>query len=213
MQLNLAFDSPFAAPGHSESVEALEPLEPLEPREPFEPPTFVFVRHPRARRYVVTVRDDGVVRVTVPRRGSMREAREFAATQEQWIERQRRRLEQERSAVTPVADDARRQARMRARRELPSRLMTLAAEHGLTVSKISVRNQKWRWGSCSRRGHICLNWRLVETPAWVRDYVMIHELMHLRQMNHSRKFWKLVAQACPDYQAARQWLREHGRSL
>ena len=71
---------------------------------------------------------------------------------------------------------------------------------GLTVSKVSVRNQKWRWGSCSRRGHICLNWRLVETPAWVRDYVMIHELMHLRQMNHSRKFWKLVAQACPDYQ-------------
>jgi predicted metal-dependent hydrolase len=143
----------------------------------------------------------------------MREAREFAARQEQWIERQRRRLEQERSAVPPVAEDARRQARMRARRELPSRLMTLAAEHGLTVSKISVRNQKWRWGSCSRQGHICLNWRLVETPAWVRDYVMIHELMHLRQMNHSRKFWKLVAQACPDYQAARQWLREHGRSL
>jgi hypothetical protein len=207
MQLNLAFDSPFAAPGHSESVEPPAPLEPLEPRN------ILFVRHPRARRYVVTVRDDGVVRVTVPRRGSMREAREFAARQEEWIERQRRLLEQERSAVSPVAEDARRQARLRARRELPPRLIALAGEHGLIVSKISVRNQKWRWGSCSRRGHICLNWRLVETPTWVRDYVMIHELMHLRQMNHSEKFWKLVAQACPDYQAARQWLREHGRSL
>jgi predicted metal-dependent hydrolase len=207
MQLNLAFDSPFAAPGRSESVERPAPLESLEP------PNILFVRHPRARRYVVTVRDDGVVRVTVPRRGSMREAREFAGRQQAWIERQRRLLEQERSAAPPVEEDAMRQARMRAGRELPPRLMTLAAEHGLTVSKISVRNQKWRWGSCSRRGHICLNWRLVETPAWVRDYVMIHELMHLRRMDHSRKFWKLVAQACPDYQAARQWLREHGRSL
>jgi predicted metal-dependent hydrolase len=207
MQLNLAFDSPFAAKGRSESVEPQAPLEPLEPRN------ILFVRHPRARRYVVTVRDDGVVRVTVPRRGSMREAREFAARQEEWIERQRRLLEQERSAVLPVAEDARRRARLRARRELPPRLIALAGEHGLIVSKISVRNQKWRWGSCSRRGHICLNWRLVATPAWVRDYVMIHELMHLRQMNHSGKFWKLVAQACPDYQAARQWLREHGRSL
>jgi predicted metal-dependent hydrolase len=204
MQLNLAFDV---------SLENREPLEPLEPLKPLEPPKILFVRHPRARRYVVTVRDDGVVRVTVPRRGSMREAREFAARQEEWIERQRRRLEQERSAVPPAAEDARRQARMRATRELPPRLMTLAAEHGLTVSKISVRNQKWRWGSCSRRGHICLNWRLVETPAWVRDYVMLHELMHLRRMDHSRKFWKLVAQACPDYQVARQWLREHGRAL
>jgi predicted metal-dependent hydrolase len=204
MQLNLAFDLSL---GNRDRSEPLEPLEPLKP------PNILFVRHPRARRYVVTVRDDGVVRVTVPRRGSMREAREFAGRQQKWIERQRRRLEQERSAVPQGAEDARHQARTRARRELPPRLMTLAAEHGLTVSKISVRNQKWRWGSCSRRGHICLNWRLVETPAWVRDYVMIHELMHLRRMDHSKKFWKLVAQACPDYQAARQWLREHGRSL
>jgi predicted metal-dependent hydrolase len=203
MQLNLAFDSPLA------NRERSEPLEPL---EPFEPPTFVFVRHPRARRYVVTVRDDGVVRVTVPRRGSMRGAREFAARQEQWIERQRRRLEQERSAAPPVAEDARRQARTLARRELPSRLMTLAAEHGLTVSKISVRNQKWRWGSCSRRGHICLNWRLVETPAWVRDYVMIHELMHLRRMDHSPKFWKLVEAACPTFQTSRAYLRAQART-
>jgi predicted metal-dependent hydrolase len=207
MQLHLAFDLSLG------NQERSEPLEPIEPLEPLEPLKLLFVRHPRARRYVVTVRDDGVVRVTVPRRGSMREAREFAGRQQEWIERQRRRLEQERSAVPQGAEDARHQARTRARRELPPRLMVLAAAHGLTVSKISVRNQKWRWGSCSRRGHICLNWRLVETPAWVRDYVMLHELMHLRRMDHSRKFWKLVAQACPDYQAARQWLREHGRSL
>jgi predicted metal-dependent hydrolase len=93
------------------------------------------------------------------------------------------------------------------------RLLTLAARFGLAVTKVSVRNQKWRWGSCSRRGHICLNWRLVKTPDWVSDYVMIHELMHLKRMDHSRTFWKLVAAACPEYQSARRWLREHGPSL
>jgi predicted metal-dependent hydrolase len=93
------------------------------------------------------------------------------------------------------------------------RLLELAAEVDLAVSKVSVRNQRWRWGSCSPNGHVCLNWRLVSMPPWVRDYVMIHELMHLRRMDHSKKFWKLVAQACPDYEAARRWLRDHGRAL
>jgi predicted metal-dependent hydrolase len=186
-----------------------------QPGLPFEPeyPPPVFVRHARARRYVVSVRDDGGVRVTLPRWGSMREARAFADEQRAWIERQRSRLAHERERAPFVPDDVRRTAWARAKQELPPRLLALAADLGLTVTKVSVRNQKWRWGSCSRRGHICLNWRLVRTPDWVRDYVMIHELMHLRRMDHSRKFWGLVAGVCPDYQVARRWLREHGRSL
>ena len=90
-------------------------------------------------------------------------------------------------------------------------MLELAARHGLNVSRVSVRNQRWRWGSCSRNGHICLNWRLVQMPPSVRDYVMIHELMHLKRMDHSPRFWKLVAAACPDYAAARDWLRHHAR--
>lgn len=103
--------------------------------------------------------------------------------------------------------------RERAGRELPARLMELAAEHGVTVRRISVRNQRSRWGSCGRDGHICVNWRLVRMPAWVRDYVLIHELMHMRRLDHSAKYWALVAAACPNYEAARRWLRLHGRSL
>jgi predicted metal-dependent hydrolase len=174
----------------------------------------VFVRHPRARRYVVSVKEDGAVRVTLPCWGTMREARAFAGRLDGWIEKQRRRLERDRSTRAPeVLDRLRREARARATRELPPRLLELAAAHGLAVSKVSVRNQRWRWGSCSPSGHVCLNWRLVSMPPWVRDYVMIHELMHLRRMDHSRKFWKLVAQACPDYEAARRWLRQNGRTL
>ena len=71
-----------------------------------------------------------------------------------------------------------------ARRELTARTAQLATQHDLTVSRITVRNQRSRWGSCSRRGTISLNWRLIQAPAYVLDYIILHELMHLREHNH-----------------------------
>jgi hypothetical protein len=96
-----------------------------------------------------------------------------------------------------------------AARELPPRVLELAARHGLTVRRITVRSQKSRWGSCSRRGTISLNWRLIQTPAFVSDYICLHELVHLRQMNHSPGFWQEVERVCPDYRMAKHWLKEH----
>jgi len=171
----------------------------------------VFVRHPKARRYILRVVPDGRVRVTVPRWGSKREAARFAEREARWIERERQRLRSE-AVDRPVESAAvDRDALARARRELPARLLELAAQHGLTVSRVSIRNQRWRWGSCSPEGHICLNWRLVDMPRSVRDYVLIHELMHLKRLDHSPRFWKLVAAACPGYQAARAFLRTYRR--
>jgi predicted metal-dependent hydrolase len=184
------------------------------------PPQYLFVRHPRARRYLIRVTEDGTVRVTVPRWGSKREAAAFAARERAWIEKQlcradaeRKAREREQSTTSgeagggrPNADELR-ALRERAKKELPPRLLELAAQHGLAVTRISIRNQRWRWGSCSRNGHICLNWRLVTMPEPVRDYVLIHELMHLKRMDHSPKFWNLVAQAFPPYKEARAWLR------
>ena len=112
-----------------------------------------------------------------------------------------------------LAPEVARELRARAVRDLPPRLLELAAEHGLDVSRVSVRNQRWRWGSCSPTRHICLNWRLIEMPDSVRDYVMIHELMHLKRMDHSPKFWTLVERACPGYRDARAWLRAHQHAL
>jgi predicted metal-dependent hydrolase len=103
--------------------------------------------------------------------------------------------------------------RQLATRELPPRVLELAARHGLTVRRITVRNQKSRWGSCSRRGTISLNWRLIQTPAFVSDYICLHELMHLRQMNHSPGFWREVERACPNYRMAKRWLKEHSGLL
>jgi predicted metal-dependent hydrolase len=180
---------------------------------PLEPP-LAFVRHPRARRYVVRVRADGSVRVTIPRWGSRREAEAFAAAERPWIHKQLARVATERRAVGERVTAADVYALKKlAQRTLPARLFELARLHGLQVSAVSVRDQRWRWGSCSRAGRICLNWRLMRMPDAIRDYVMIHELMHLKRMDHSPAFWSLVAQACPEYLAARRWLREHQAGL
>jgi predicted metal-dependent hydrolase len=100
-----------------------------------------------------------------------------------------------------------------AAKELPPRVHELAAVHQSPVRRISVRNQRSRWGSCSRRGTISLNWRLIQAPAAVRDYLILHELMHLREMNHSERFWARVAEVCPGWREAEHWLKRNGSLL
>lgn len=211
----------------------------------------VFVRHDRARRYVLRLCPDGTARVTVPRRGSLREARAFVESQAGWLTRQLARQHTEISRdrhwrdgtsilfrglevslrielaeggvrvrfadqvveVGTNAMDVRKATEEHLRRlaaaTLPGRVFELAGLHHLPVRRVSVRNQCSRWGSCSRRGTISLNWRLMQMPDRVRDYVIWHELMHLREMNHSDRFWREVAAVCPDFKEARRWLRTH----
>ena len=101
----------------------------------------------------------------------------------------------------------------RARIELPARAWELAAETGTGIKNVTIRNQRSRWGSCSARGTISLNWRLVQTPDFVRDYIIYHELMHLREMNHSARFWARVEAVYPAWRAADRWLKRQGSLL
>lgn len=173
---------------------------------------FQVVRHGRARRYVLRMTDAGVLRLTVPRRASLEAGLRFVRTQAEWVERERVRREQR---VAQRRESGYDEAEMRARalEELPARCLELAAQHGERVERVVVRNQRSRWGSCSTRGTISLNWRLMLMPPDVRDYVMLHELMHLRQPNHSRAFWREVAIVCPTWREAERWLRKHGQKL
>ena len=233
MQLHL----PFAGPDAPVPAEAI-----------------LFVRQRRARRYILRVRPDGSIRVTIPRGGSRREASAFLERHARWAERERARvaalhapaawpaghvvlldgqpvrldIEEAagrrvltlgglRSAVPGDATDLRpaaeRLLRRLAARVLGPQLQALAARHGLAVRRILIRNQRTRWGSCSRAGVIALNFRLVQMPGAVREYVLLHELMHLRQQNHSRRFWRLVEDVCPEFREAEQWLKGPGRAL
>ncbi len=217
-----------------------------------QPVPLLLVRHPRARRYVLRLRPDGTVRVTVPRSGSLSEARRFAQRNLGWLEAQLQRrpttpplpvewrpgsevmfrgeLARVEVAVSgsmgirlgaetwsttnlDLTGDLRpaieEHLRRLAEQELPVRLMELAADHQLCVRRVTIRNQRSRWGSCSRSATISLNWRLIQTPPFVRDYILLHELMHLREMNHSRRFWRQVETVCPNYRTAEQWLKQH----
>ena len=120
----------------------------------------------RARRYVMRVRPDGDLRVTIPRGGSQAEARRFAERHMDWARRQRARVIEGRR---PAALDS--QLRAQAAETLPPQLRALAATHGFTVNRVTIRNQRSRWGSCSSRGHITLNFRLMLMPPEVREYI------------------------------------------
>jgi predicted metal-dependent hydrolase len=100
-----------------------------------------------------------------------------------------------------------------ARSELPKRTRAMADAHDVSIHSVSVRNQSSRWGSCSDRGVISLNWRLVQTPFWVRDDIIVHELMHRREMNHSIRFWRLVAKASPRWRDAEAWISQNAFEL
>lgn len=212
-----------------------------------------FVRVRTARRYILRIRPDGTLRVTVPRGGSRREAEQFVRRHQRWIARERGRVLVEhaprawqhgseillngepvsicveqrgeqtiisygpRQIVARATSDVRAaieaDLRSLAKTDLVARLKTLAAEQGLRVGAVSIRNQRSRWGSCARNGNIALNFRLVQMPPGVRDYVLLHELMHIKQQNHSPKFWRLVEAVYPAFREAERWLRTTGKSL
>jgi predicted metal-dependent hydrolase len=88
-----------------------------------------------------------------------------------------------------------------------------APELGVEPARIQIRDQRSRWGSCSTRGTLSFNWRLVLAPFDVLDYVVVHELCHLREPNHSRRFWNLVEERRPEWRSHRDWLHEHGPEL
>lgn len=88
-----------------------------------------------------------------------------------------------------------------------------AKKLGRRINRITVRDTRSRWGSCSSTGNLSFSWRLIFAPSEVMEYVVAHEVAHLRYMNHSDKFWNMVAYLCPDYEVAKEWLKLHGREL
>lgn len=97
--------------------------------------------------------------------------------------------------------------------EIKSRAEHYASHIGKRVNRVSVRDTRSRWGSCSSTGNLSFSWRLIFAPVEVMDYVVAHEIAHLRHMNHSPAFWSLVEYLCPDYEVAKEWLRIHGKHL
>jgi len=103
--------------------------------------------------------------------------------------------------------------RQQAERFIKKRADELCPRLGVTYGRLTVRGAKTRWGSCSQKANLNFNWKLMMAPEPVIDYVIIHELAHLKEMNHSKDFWKLVAEHCPQWRKHKRWLKEHESEL
>jgi hypothetical protein len=213
-------------------------------------------RHRQARRYTLRIQSaTREVILTIPPRGTLKEAREFAQQHGSWIAARLGRLPEAvpfaDGVVVPLRGVPHRIAHRRgvrgtvwtetdtsgepvlcvagnaphidrrvgdflrreARRDLETASLRFAAELGVAVRRVTVRDQASRWGSCSTTGMLSFSWRLILAPPHVLDYLAAHEVAHLIEMNHSARFWRLVQRLCPDHERAKVWLDVHGTDL
>jgi predicted metal-dependent hydrolase len=160
----------------------------------------------RARAMRVEVHPDARVVVTVPRWFSSSGVERFIAKHARWIERALARTRGKRVIRFSRGDiDA---LKKEALAIAQARCAQVARVYGVHYKKISIRAQKSRWGSCSQKGTLSFNYKIAALPAHVCDYIIVHEICHLLEMNHSKKFWQQVARMVPEHQKIRKELRD-----
>ena len=164
---------------------------------------------PRARRARIELPPGRAPLLVVPRGTSERQVRLLIARWEPWVERQLARRAPG-PALEPITErEGRRRARAAAERIAAEEAVRL----GVAYTRIRIADQRSRWGSCSSRGTLSFNWRLALAPPAVLDYVVVHEVCHLREPNHGPRFWTFVERLRPGYREPKRWLREHGHAL
>lgn len=166
------------------------------------------------------INEDGSVLVRAPYYATKRQVEYFINEKQHWIYTTREEVLR-RAATKPVisptlqkqADFVEKQFRKAAREYIPSRVSYYHTFTGGNYTSITIRDQKSRWGSCSSRGTLSFNYRLMMAPPAILDYVVVHELCHLTHMNHSKEFWNMVASILPNYKESKKWLKDHGDEL
>ena len=167
-----------------------------------------YVRSLRARRLRITIKPDPAVVVTVPRRGSMEEAQQFLASKQAWIKKHLDQMARQNREMPSI--DLQKVDLKKAQDELFNRLDEFSAQHNLLYRRASFRCQKTKGGSCSSQNTISLNINIVFLPKHLQDYILLHELVHIRHKNHSPKFWAELDQHCGGRaKAMRNELKSH----
>lgn len=174
----------------------------------------------RSNRKTVAIQVNSDLSVTVraPRSASEKDIEEILKKKEAWISKHIEKIKEakERFEAEPTEKLTREKVIALAEEALkviPERVEYFAKVIGVTYGKITIRNQKTRWGSCSSKGNLNFNCLLMLAPPEVLDYVVIHELCHRKQMNHSKAFWLEVEKVLPNYKEVRKWLKEEGSQM
>lgn len=166
----------------------------------------------RGKSLRIIVRRDGAVVLSLPRWVSVSAGKRFLLSKKEWVLAAKKRVEKFPPRLLNQGD----QAEYAAHKETARRVITERVHHYQSLYKVrykrlAIRNQRSRFGSCSAQGNLNFNYRLLFLPEHLRDYVIVHELCHLRELNHSPKFWALVAETIPDYQARKRDLQAFSR--
>ena len=161
------------------------------------------------RTIALQIKPDGEILVRCPRKLPEREVASFVDSKRSWLEKYLRRQK----PVVALSDAQLKELAQRAREDLTARVERLAPLVGVSWGRITIRSQRTRWGSCSGKGNLNFNCLLMLAPEQVRDYVVVHELCHRKEMNHSVRFWAMVEKLQPDYKLSRKWLKDHGDAL
>lgn len=157
---------------------------------------------------------NGELIVRAPRRVSYATIEHFVAEHSAWIEKHLEKArEQQEKALPALSDEELRALTEEARRVFSERVAYFAPLIGVDYARISIRHQGTRWGSCSAKGNLNFNCLLLLAPPEVLDSIVVHELCHRKEMNHSPRFYAEIYRVCPNYDASHQWLKEHGQSL
>lgn len=154
----------------------------------------------------------GEVLVRCPNRMTLREVRAFVESRADWVRKQLEKAARQEAAPALSQDELEDLAR-KAAQYIPQRVAHFAPRVGVRVGRITIRRQRSRWGSCSGKGNLNFNCLLMLAPGEVTDYVVVHELCHRKEMNHSPRFWAEVEKVLPDYKRQKKWLKDHGGAL
>lgn len=177
--------------------------------------TYEIIKSSR-KTIAVEVRQDGSVLVRAPRNCPQSRIDTFLKEKQTWVlakVEEQKEKEADSMKIQPLSEAEQRLYRDKAREIFEQKVSYYAQMMGVSYGRIAIRDQKTRWGSCSGEGNLNFNWRLIFAPAGVLDYVVVHELAHRKEMNHSPRFWKVVEDTMPEYRKYQRWLKENGRGL
>ena len=174
------------------------------------------VKRSRRRTISIEIRPDGGLLVRAPYFTPNFEIERFVRKNRNWIIQKMQEAEKKaarREEIVPLTEEEIDRLADEALNVLPRMVESFAWRMGVTYGRVTIRNQKTRWGSCSAKGNLNLNCLLMLVPEEIREYVVVHELAHRKEMNHSARFWKYVEEILPDYRERRKWLRDNGEEI
>ena len=168
-----------------------------------------------ARRTIaIEIKGDGHVIVRAPMDMAWRDIQRFVDEKAGWLQKHLEKARQHQEAAKDKLTEAQIRSLVNgAKQDIPERVRKFASMLGVTVGTITIRRQKTCWGSCSSKGNLNFNCLLMLCPEEVRDYVVVHELCHRKELNHSSCFWTEVENVFPDYRSCRKWLKDNGGKL